>query len=111
MQEILPECRVWYALMHELLPECRVWMQEILPECREWYTGSYPSAGCGMQELTRVQGVVCRSYYQRAGCGMEKLLPECRVWYAGSYYTSAGCGMQGAITRVQDVVCRELLPE
>ncbi len=84
MQEILPECRVWYALMHELLSECRVWYAGATYYpcagcgCRRYY----PSAESGIQDLIRVQGVVCRS------------LPECRVWYAG------------AITQLQSLVCR-----
>ncbi len=97
-------CRSYY-----LGAECG--MQELLHECRVWYAGAYPSAGCGMQELTRVHGVVA---YPSAGCGMQELLPECRVWYAGeitrvpsmvcrSYYPSAGYGMQD-LTRVQGVV-------
>ncbi len=55
-------------------------MQELLPECSVWYAGA----------ITRVQGVVCRSYNLSTGCGMQELLPkcrvlpECRVWYAGS---------------------------
>jgi hypothetical protein len=92
MQELLTKSRVWYAGainkeqgvvcrsyypsegcgMQELLPDCRVWyagaitrVQGVvcrsLPECWVWYAGAYP-----------VQGVVCRSYYLSAGCGMQE---------------------------------------
>ncbi len=86
-------------------PSAGCGMQELLPECRVWYAGAINRVqGVVCRSITRVQGVVCRSYYPSAGCGMQELLRECREWYAEAY-PSAESGMQ-ELTLVQGVVCR-----